>query len=471
MIRVRRILTGWRLFIIALVLFAALLLANDYKAVSAPLRGFYPSDTTFLIATWDAPRAWREIEGSDVFMRMRKDWPRPHADLELAARLRTGVRPTPVRIRVWLGRRAVVALAPEGVGVTAYPGFFLRMGDRVRRILGHGPDADGISSFRSLHYAWRDGYLIASQSREFVVRALEDTDSPRLRADENALLTLQWAGEYEGFVHLRRGAGLPINGQLRFAATDGTAPLTLPNAWPNHPAATLSCRDLRDAQKLWTVVASAATDLSWAREPLDTATALLRAWNIQVPPDWDSGAEQVSLALFGMVDGAVPVPECAMAMRFADPAPDTASLTGLVPAFPSIAYTWNGAPGALFPLLGADLSPCVARTERDWLVATREPVMAAIAGGMAAGPACRPDVDVAVRVSWEQLAAIAESVAPLAGEYELFPRIGKADVQARVTPKLNALSALGELSVDGVVRETTLSFTGYLARPIEGTIP
>jgi hypothetical protein len=97
--------------------------------------------------------------------------------------------------------------------------------------------------------------------------------------------------------------------------------------------------------------------------------------------------------------------------------------------------------------------------------------MAEVAGNLADGPACAAEADIALRASWEKLGTCAEAVVSRLGADEILPRMNIDDVSADVLPKITALSTLGEIAIDGVAREGTLKFSGYLAKAAKGAGP
>ncbi|NUM52172.1 MAG: hypothetical protein HUU46_00880 [Candidatus Hydrogenedentes bacterium] len=473
MARKRKLITGWRLLFFTILVCAVFLAVDDRFVRGAPARGFYPRSTYLMVSSWDFPRAWTTIDRGDVFERMKEDWPRPYRELELATRLTTGIRPTPERWNIWLGCRTVFAVAPEGVGITAYPGRLLRWADALRGAFGFGPGNNGIGQYRDVYYAWRDGYLIASPSRAYVAAACIDETAPLLHSDSDALLTIQWEGAHRGFVNLAPGDGMPISGQVEFTATDGARPITLPQSWPVEPAVSISARNIGDIARAWT-----ALDAALARAeiygPLRAVTAkAIAAWGVRPPAaDAFESADHVSIVLLDVDNsGSVPIPRAALAARFADSAPNVQPLAEMFAERQTVPYEWKGSAGIMAPLLGMAFSPCVAETPYDWILTTNESVMADVAGNLSEGPACGADVDIALRASWEKLGAIAEALVLRAAEDGLVPRRSSEDIKADVIPRLTALSRLGGLTVDGVAREGTLKFSGYLAKAGESELP
>ncbi|MDZ4860356.1 MAG: hypothetical protein SGI88_15370, partial [Candidatus Hydrogenedentes bacterium] len=341
--RKRKIITGWRLIVLTLCAIAGFNVYDSRVINAAPLRGFYPASTSYVLSSWDFPRAWRSLLRNDAVIRMRKDWPRPYAPLELAARKKTGIRPTPSRWQLWMGKRIVFAESDEGFGITAYPGSLLRWADWVRNFAGAKPGNDGILQLGDTYYAWREGYLIASPARAYVVAAITTTDAPSPNSDNTALLTVQWMGQHPGFFHLRPGAGLPITGEVEFDARDGQRPLTLPQAWPKTPIASVTTRNSEDFAQLWRLASGWFDGSETLSELRHRAETLAKIWNVRaLRPEWDTGADHVAIALFDVdTRGGIPLAEAALAMRYAEAAPQTSPFDGVLDASHVLPYEWN----------------------------------------------------------------------------------------------------------------------------------
>ncbi len=467
--RKRKLITGWRLFPLAVLAVAVLWFVEDRFVSSAPAKAFYPSDTYCMVSSWDLPKAWAAFHRSDVLQRMKKDWPRPYKDWELATRLSTGIRPDPNRWTLWMGRRTVFAYAPEGVGITSFPGHLTRLADALRRTLGYRPDDKGISIYREYSYAWRDGYLIASTSRSFVEAALVGGDGPLLHSDSDALFTVQWEGAHPGYINVQNGPGVPVSGQIALGAADGERALTLPQAWPSTPMLSVTAREPDDIAALLSAVENLVEDAPIYAQLRTRIAGTLTAWDLNTPhEDWAAGVDHVSIALLDMdADATMPVPDLAFVLRYPDAAPERSPYAEMTEGRETLPFTWNGNSGMTMPLLGTEWSPCIARTPHDWIVTSREPLMADIAGNLAEGPACAAEVDVALRASWEKIGAFAEQIAQRLAKDEIIPRMNVDDVRADILPKIKAVSKLGEVRIDGSVRGGTLKFSGHLAEPTE----
>ncbi|MCC6487071.1 MAG: hypothetical protein IT364_06185 [Candidatus Hydrogenedentes bacterium] len=465
--RIRNGLRGWRSLLAFVVLLVILVWLDQRTLAAAPVHGIRPQGAAWVLSTADFPGFWRRLAQGDVFQRMRKDWPRPQGAFELAMRLDTGVRPTPLRWRVWLGKRFTLAESQGEVGLCVFPGILLRTVDWSARIIGHQPDSDGIAIYGPYHYAWRDGFLIASRSRDYVMNCLVNGDAGPLRSGSDGELAFQWTGDHEGYMRTLPGPGLRVEGRVHMSLTDGEGPLSLTNAWPHSPVLSITARATDDLLSVAAVVQDAADSLpAWAAQEQLLSTALSRWDTSLLPENWDAGVHHAAFALLDVsVEDTLPIPDAALVLRGGAASGATHPLAPLASGHASIPYEWEGQPGLYIPWLGEQLSPCLGRSGRDWIVTLNEPSMAALAGSLSPGPAETADVDLAVRMSWEKAGKAAQGIARSIAYNSLLPRMNAEETRRALPPKIDALSRLGALHINARAEGEWLSFDGNLCDP------
>jgi hypothetical protein len=440
---------------------------------SAPLYGVRPADAQWVLSTGDFPTFWREWERGDVFARIEEDWPRPQEDLELSIRLATGIRPTPVRWRLWLGERFTAAHSPEGLGCSVYPGLLLRTASTVAYLLGRRPDAAGIAEKNGIYYTWRDGFLIFSKDRSYVVACIENGVTSPLRSGSDESLALHWTGAHEGYMRMLGGPGVPVEGRLKIALNDGSRPVSVTNAWPDAPVASVTARTAADLQTL----GAAADDALSAFSPWETTKSVVREaiplWGLQpLPEGWDEGIAQLGLALYGAdTAGFVPIPDLSLVMREDAPVTGDHPFRALFEDQLAIDYEWQGEPGVYLPWLGETLSPCLGRFGHDYIATLNEPAMASLVGALRSGPSDPPDVDLTLRVSWKPASDLAKQAISTFATGGLIPRMSAEEAQREITPMFDAIGELGTLWIDGkALEDGWTEFNGYLfdSRPSHG---
>jgi hypothetical protein len=440
---------------------------------SAPRYGVRPADAQWVLSTGDFPTFWRGLEQGDVFARIEEDWPRPQEDLELAVRLATGIRPTPVRWRLWLGERLTVAQSIDGLGCSVYPGLLLRTASHVAHLFGHRPDEAGIAEMNGIFYTWRDGFLVFSRDRSYVVACIENGDTSPLRSGADESIALHWTGPHEGYMRALRGPGVPVEGRLKIALNDGSRPLSVTNAWPDTPVASVTTRTAADLQTL----GAAASNVLGAFRPWEKTKSAAREafahWGLQALPEgWDKSTAQFGLALHGAdTTGFVPIPDLSLVMRADAPVTGDHPFRALFEDQLAIDYEWQGEPGAYYPWLGETLSPCLGRFGHDYVATLNEPTMASLVGALRSGPSDPPDVDLTVRVSWKPASDLAKQTISTFATRGLMPRMSAEEGQREITPMFDAIGELGTLWIDGkALGDGWTEFNGYLfdSRPSHG---
>ena len=96
--------------------FLGLFAVADYRIKRAGEGlGFHPSGAACVVVSQNLPAFCARVAATDAAARFTDETPRPFDAFELAVRKATGIRPTPLRWRVWLGPRFVWArLSPGG---------------------------------------------------------------------------------------------------------------------------------------------------------------------------------------------------------------------------------------------------------------------------------------------------------------------------------------------------------------------
>jgi hypothetical protein len=138
-------------------------------------------------------------------------------------------------------------------------------------------------------------------------------------------------------------------------------------------------------------------------------------------------------------------------------------------AAPDVAlpYEWAGEPGLLIPWLGEELTLCLGRHGKDWLAATREPAMAAMAGEVPESETINGDLHV--RLHWNRFADVFLEWARNAALAGMITGLGSTDVDERIAPQLRALGTMGALELRADAQSDQVIFEGMLARAIVGS--
>jgi len=452
----------WRALLVA-VLAGLLLIWSDARLKSTSLEGYCPENSDWVFAAEDFGRFWEALQKTERLRSVAQALSRPLAHLERVVRRTTGIRPAPLRWNTWLGPRLILASADGVTGMCVRPGLLLRAAAIADRCRPHGARADRLGRFRSLSYGWRDGFLIVSQSADYVRASLAAPVPPLAlsRGRDEARFFVRTP--VEATVRLRALDSLPIEASFTAPVALEHGALLLTNPWPKLPCISVAAAHSASLAQLIKTLQPALS-----RSPFCTAVSLLfsdlrERWRVgALPEGWDVGIEEWSVALTGLdTQESLPVPEAALILSGL---PGPAARHPLEPLFlggPVLPMAWNGEPGVLVPWWGEKLSWCLGRSGAHWLLTTQEPLMASLAESLREGP--EVPADLALRVNWREVSRAAQALLPRAADLELIPRANSEDIRRDWMPVVDAVSDMGRCEVLGRFEDGRVILKGFLA--------
>lgn len=468
-------LRRWRALIFAAVTLCLLGGIDAWlKNTSDP--GYCPDDAVWTLATDDLPGLYAALGDCDFAEAALPELRKPLADLARHIRLATGIRPTPLRCRVWLGSKFVAAFSEEGIGFCVHPGLLMRVADLYRHAIQRVPTEEGVRQFGSLCYGWRDGFLVVSASPSYVRASLLDAAKPGIEPPTGRReIRLTWAGS-KGALHVRAENGLPaegwIEGQLDARRTSG---LSLPESWPEPPLISVGVSRWPDLKLIGGMAQAGlktAAPYVFDEETREHLALMAARWAEYfsthvdmdaLPEGWDRSVDECALAVCDVdTDETIPVPELALILRSAEPAFGPHPFLKALPADSAIPHEWNGRPGTVIPWFGEELMLCLATRDQDRLLTTQEPLMAELIA--AKGTGAPREADMAITLNWAKLGRCAEALLTKAAEFELIPRMNQKDVAREWMPYVRAAARLGTLDLDATSQEGRILFGGFLAR-------
>ncbi len=452
---------GWYVLLAALLLLVIFLVA-DARLKRAPHPGFAPADARWRVFAPDTPFFWSRLETTPEMQAFRRNLSKPLARFELEVRKGAGIRPIPPRWGLWLGRQTLASGGPAGAGICVYPGILLRTAEKVLSRTA-GRTSSPIQLHGPYHYAWRDGFLIVSTSRAYVEAALAAPQAAPSAELARDAMELRWSAEPAGQVVVSAQNGLPVHGTLAAHLSRRREPLTLPGAFPDPPIISITASNWAELKNSLALAALPWRERPWFRAAHEGMRALLQTWGFPLPrPGWDARIDQCALALFGLhAREGWAVPEAALALRCPGElkAPHPLAVLAAPEAIP---FVWGGYDGSLTPVWGDAAALCIGRSAQDWLVATREPLMARLAKGMAAGHPV--EAEVAVRICWTKTGPLLRTLIERAGEWNLVPGRDAREVIGEYGPVAVLVGQLGELEVEAsAVSEDRIEIRGHLA--------
>lgn len=466
----RKRIRGWRALLVAIALLAALMLVDTWLTRTGSA-DYCPDDAKWIVTADDFPAFYRNLLETDLAKAINDEAPEHYAAWQLAVRQATGIRPTPLRCRVWLGSRFLAAVSEDGWGACVRPGILLRVADSLR---GLGAWRPSVRQFGPYYYAWRDGALIFSKSEKYVLATLEAQVFLKYPPDIKRANTLWVYETREGHsaVSIRPGRQIYITGWVDGGhLSSRETPLTLA-AWPPDAAiawaAASKCRDLYRLATLLRDQIDSHTQIS-ARPWFGMLKKLLQEavapWLTEPLPDnWDEQVAECSFALLGIDDSeTLPVPELGLVLRSRNSTPGTHPLEPLIGSGPALPYEWDGHPGVVAPCAGEKAAVCLSSFGTDWLAASQEPAMAALMSAVQqTGVQCRVPNEALVAINWSKTVEVVQSLAQKAAKLELLPRMNSADLEKTVMPLLRALARQENAHLHLWMNRQRLEFKGAL---------
>ncbi|HNY86699.1 MAG TPA: hypothetical protein PKN23_09375 [Candidatus Hydrogenedentes bacterium] len=447
--RARRTLIAAALLLAAgMVLFVRL----DAALKAGGVPRLAPPDAAWVVSSPDLPGFWVDFMYRPPGEYFQKHYPQGEAMLALRARLLTGIRPTAGRWDFWLGSPAVLS---GGIGhwcLVTRPGVAARVA-----ILAGGMVGDA-GRFRGMHYQWRDGLLVLSDSAEWATE-LRETPAPppdietKLRTS-SVFLTFPKGWARATVVNGDSGSDLILDGTANLSdRSDTSDPSDQPKTaatvplleWPEAPAVTFCAADAAACGEALALLRR-GLDALLADSPLRGVLAAAGTrWGASLAglPDQEAPAEGAgspfaAAALYGLRwDGAAPLPEAAGAWRGI--LPDYGALQRSLPDPARRVMEWNGTGGVMLPLLGGALSLCLMPAEGgETFAASNEPVMARLAAAPPAWRGAGPGV-CRVRAHGPALAALLRETLTHAAAEGWLPGTTPRELERTVLPLLRVV--------------------------------
>ncbi len=459
----RRIARGWWWLLAAFVGYLALGVV-DQELKYPPHPGYVPAGAAWTAAAPDFPHAWRSALAAPWCGPIREKAFRQLHAAELAVREATGIRPTPARWRVWMGPNLWVGVKDGVWGLCVRPGLLMRAAHAVNRLFSHANNGDSVYVFGDFHYAWRDGFLVASPSLQYVSEALVAPPCV-IQGAETALdgVTVGWKGTVTGWALFR-----PDSPQVQGACfvpvrTDGEG-LELGCAWPDPPLFSIATQaSLPFLTPLWALIRDRVAEA----DVVACLPYLPDLWAAMAFPPVSLEVVQEAAIAFYLNDAnpGWPVPEIAAALKTTDPPP-----TGKHPLAPlfseeGIPYAWGDRPGWILPLWGEPFAVCAAASGPYWLAASRESRMARIIAGPMRDIA--PGRVAAVHADWMQISGAIQTLLRRGAALGLIPRRNARDAESELIPLARIPEKWGTLCIDFHDGGDELRFVGDIARTPE----
>jgi hypothetical protein len=430
---------------------AGILVAVDVRMKSTTAAGFALRDAEWTLCADDFPEAWRGFESSAIFSRVSAEAPEVHPRIGVWMRRTTGVRWTPSRWRLWFGSPAIVSMRRGEFCASVHPGLLARTALFLASEAPGTEGGEGLVHVGGLYFGLRDGFLLVGSAAGLVEELLHAGELRAFSTGPNSI-AFDFSGDpaIHGVTTMKEEVGLSI----KVAGERGLTPLRreyLAVDWAAPPILSVQVRDTR----FW----SRLIPETWPEFP--ASHELEKAWRdfeSLLPPGWNANADSLQAALISVdVFEAVPVPELAMVVRSETPATPLTAPANAVP------YEWAGEKGWMTPYLGEDASLFVAPGDRFRMFTNQERTMSRLMARERIGRV--ESLDAVIEVDGKRLGGLLRDLALNAAADELWPERDRDDVEREVVPWLNALSAAGELRLEGNYADGGVTLHGVTRPP------
>ncbi len=446
----------------------AALIAVDHRQKQTESPGFIPEGATWYCYVADWPTCWTQLAENNLWHETRPQLLPAMRTAELRVFRAAGVRPTPRRFRLYLGRSLLVASTGDAYGICVKPGVFVRTALALKRLVTRSASNDVLES-GSVFLAMRDGFLIASESRHFVDAALRGGAlvlAQRARPNSCQFVVLNPDGQPPRLqLSLDPAPGLPVNGLLRTDLPTTGCGYSLDAVPPIPAIAFMSCGSFQHLGACARALIAMAPHLT-ALEPMRLFIAAASDAFLQPLigglSDWASIPDRpLSVMWTGLqTESVLPVP--AVGLRATRLTGDSLHpLAPMLEAADAMPHEWDSASGSLAPWLGAAMTICLAQDQALWLAASTEPLMAQLASA----PPPSPDSNqhqLLLEIDWTKAAEALRGAAAQWSTLELAPQAGRAATYQQTAGWADALQNLRATRVYGSFVPEGFQFEGIL---------
>ena len=438
--------------VLVLMLLAVVAFVLDRQMVASPHAGYLPESAAWRVEASDLPGLFTRWNALNTSAAMRRASPALHQDVPLAICRMTGIRPTPGRTRLWLGRTFLLGGDDSGWCLSVRPGIALRL---VSGLGGPLRDADEDDFWRDYASAWHEGFLLVASSQVYLDQVLASgTLLARTEMPEDAF-RISWAGEHAGLLEVAVAEQIPLLFHLKTPA-DPEAQLRYAAGWHE---AMLTVNTHRGAP----VVQAALAGLTWAERQMNPDVAgglraLAASWwpaycpldLVQTPVgEWAAGIVDVDFR------EDIPVLESIWAGR----ATDASAPAALLPTSRQ-EHRWDEISGWLIPVAGDARSWAFAEREGTTFLSSHEHRMPALL----ATARREPEAGVGgVNLRWKPAMATLRDALIRAAKDGLLGGYSDDDVRANIVPYLDAFADWGTLQLHAGAEGGEVLGDGWLA--------
>lgn len=420
--------------------------------IDSPEAGFVAEDAIWRVEASDLPAFLGRWNALNTSKAMRRASPALHLALPLAIRQVTGVRPTPDRIRLWLGRTLLVSGGDDGWCLSVRPGVAMYLASWLGGPVRAGEEGD---FWRDYVSAWKDGFLLVASSQTYLDKVLAAGKSLKRSNVPQDAVRISWEGSTPGALEIEAAEQIPVLFSLKVPAAPGST-LRYAAGWPD---TLLTVNAHRGAP----LVQAVRNGLRWMDGQLTPATAqathslIANWWSAYCPlslesapvDEWAAGVAAVNF------QAEIPVVESIWAGWATDPS----AILSQLPADRQ-EHRWDETTGWLLPVTGDARTWAIAEREGTTFLTSHENRMPALL----ATARREPEAGVAaLNLSWKPFVGALRGLLLRAANEGLLPGYSEDDVQADWLPCVDAFADWGTLQLHANEVDGAIAGDGWIA--------
>lgn len=443
---------------VVLVVVLGALYTIDKRLKTGGPEGFLAPSTQWQVAATDLPAAWEQWRGLDSCEAFRTHAPDVLQSLPVAVRKITGVRPTPERLRLWLGAHAVLSGDRDGWSVSFRPGLLMRVASLFVSPARPVPLDGDQPAWARCAWGWREGVVVLASSTAYLDRVLLEGTPVVPSERPNDVLSITWSGDTKMALDLTLEDHLPFSLAIADIAATEQSTLRHGAGWSD-----AVCWGVLHDEGISQALAGVAREMAsflMGDDWLNAGRSIVRApWDAAIPivPGDDPKTER-AMGIF-KADFEADIPELEVIwVQVGDPANTLAYFaTWMSPR----EHRWNETTGWLYPLPGEARAVAAAFQGETLYVTSHEHSMPLLLAG---DPGEGVPGVAAFGLQWKSFSAALAGLMRRAADGGLLPEHNAEDIASDVLPVFEALGDWGRFEMELTAGEDGgLRGQGYLA--------
>ena len=262
------------------------------------LPGFCPADAEFTVSAVDFGYAWEQIQSLEEYEGYQAEIATPFGWIEYYIHSATGIRPTAARWSLWMGEQLLAGKSSDGIGLCVHPGLLMRIASRLARLSGESTDNPDVFHWGAFYFAWREGFLIVSESRAYVEASLVSPMPEPATGVSRDEVCIGAYGARSAIVRVYARSGLPLDGWVDWPVQVRTTPLRSDALLPPNAVFQFQGSRIADAGYLLGPLERIAKRAPFYSDFQVVAAEAITRWNLTpLTSTWDTGVTEAGFSI------------------------------------------------------------------------------------------------------------------------------------------------------------------------------